>query len=77
MPYFFDAQDVKDRTFEIPESEIQIGDGMILMVSDIHIVHHFEEYTGPLDFVSRIAKFTDGRGCSLEKGHYYRIVKRS
>lgn len=34
----------------------------------------FHEYTGPLDFVLKIAEFFDGTRMSLEKGRYYDCI---
>lgn len=56
------------------QSEFKPGDGMDLWCG-IKVIHHFEEYTGPFDFVARIAVFTDGTKMSLERGHYYYGLK--
>lgn len=38
-------------------------------------IKRFQEYTGPFDFILKIAEFTDGAKMSLTKGHYYECVK--
>ncbi len=52
------------------QSEFKPGDGIDLWCG-VKVIHHFEEYTGPFDFVARIAVFTDGSKMSLERSHYY------
>ena len=57
------------------ESELVEGDAIYLRFAGCsRQIRRFEAYTGPHDFVSRIARFVDGTGMSLEKGHYYRKV---
>ena len=55
------------------QSEFKPGDGMDLWCG-VKVIHHFEEYTGPFDFVDRIAVFTDGTRFAMERGHYYNAV---
>lgn len=55
------------------EDELQEGD-CIVMLGTCRIIAGFREYTGPIDFVARIAVFTDGSSMSLEKGHPYRTT---
>jgi hypothetical protein len=57
----------------IEQSEFKPGDGMALWCG-LKVIHSFEEYTGPFDFVARVAVFTDGTKMSLERGHYYNRV---
>ena len=73
---FFDDEDMRNRTEEVDGEKLQVGDGVILLWSDINYIHHFEQYKGPLPFVKRIAKFTNGRRCSIEDGGKYKILKR-
>lgn len=73
---FFDDEDMKMRTDEVSGEDLLVGDGVILLCTDINYIHHFEEYTGPLPFVRRIMKFTNGRSCSITDNGKYKILKR-
>lgn len=56
----------------IPEEELRIGDALYLrFAGESRQIARFEKYDGPFEFVSRIARFSDGTGISLLKGHYY------
>lgn len=55
----------------IREDELKEND-CILMIGTPKVISHFKPYTGPIDFVSRIAVFADGSSMSLAKEHYYR-----
>lgn len=55
------------------QKELKPGDGMDLWCG-IKVIHHFEDYTGPFDFVARVAIFTDGTKMSLERGGYYKTA---
>ena len=71
-----EATDWEDENTELTEeSELVEGDALYLRFAGCSKqIRRFEAYTGPHDFVSRIARFVDGTGMSLEKGHYYRKV---
>ena len=75
-PLFFDKENMRAMQECVKGKDLEIGDTVILLVSDLNIIHHFEEYTGPLDFVDRIAKFTNGRGCSICNDGDYTILRR-
>lgn len=70
-----DKDSIDAMTEEVNGEDLQIGDTVIILFSDLNIIHHFEEYNGPLSFVNRIAKFTNGRGCSISNGKY-KILRR-
>ena len=58
----------------VKQESLQVGDILhLVLCGDKHILR-FEEYKGVLDFVERIAVFTDGGRMSLTKGNYYEIV---
>lgn len=58
----------------VKQESLQVGDILhLVLCGDKHILR-FEEYKGVLDFVERIAAFTDGGRMSLTKGNYYEIV---
>jgi hypothetical protein len=71
---FFDEANKAELTEEIDGKDLRVGDTMILL-GEPNIIHHFEVYSGTLDFVNRIAKFTNGRGCSISD-RFYKILKR-
>ena len=71
---FFDEANKVELTEEIAGKNLRVGDTMILL-GEPNIIHHFEVYSGKLDFVDRIAKFTNGRGCSISD-RFYKILKR-
>lgn len=59
----------------VPQESLQVGDILHLVwCGDKHILS-FEEYNGVFDFVSRIARFTDGSSMSLTKEYYYEILE--
>lgn len=72
---FFDNADIKTMTEEIEGKDLQVGDGVILLISDINYIHHFDEYSGPISFVRRTAVFTNGKRCSITDTKY-KILKR-
>lgn len=72
---FFDDDCIASMTEEIDGDKLRVGDGVILLVSDINYIHHFEEYSGSLPFVRRTAVFTNGRRCSITD-RKYKILKR-
>lgn len=72
---FFDNADIKTMTEEIEGKDLQVGDGVILLISDINYIHHFDEYSGSIPFVRRTAVFTNGKRCSITDTKY-KILKR-
>lgn len=59
----------------IDQAELKKGDVMkTLWKGHDSLIVGFREYTGPFDFVARIAVFSDGRAMSLEKDHCYEIL---
>lgn len=72
---FFDEDSIGTMTEEVNGEDLRVGDTVIMLFSDLNIIHHFKEYNGPLPFVNRIAKFTNGRGCSISNGKY-KILRR-
>lgn len=63
-------------TEEVPGNELKVGDTIILLVTDTNVIDHFDEYTGPLDFIERIMRFTNGRSCSVSKDSRYKRLVR-
>lgn len=55
------------------QSEFKPGEAMKLW-NGIKVIHHFEEYNGTLEFVARVAVFTDGSKMSLECDHQYQVA---
>ena len=58
----------------VKQESLQVGDILHLVLCGGKHILRFEEYKGVLDFVERIAVFTDGGRMSLTKGNYYEIV---
>lgn len=63
-------------TEDVPGNELKVGDAIILLVTDTNVIDHFDDYTGPLDFVERIMRFTNGRSCSVSKESCYKRLVR-
>ena len=60
---------------KVEQASLQVGDCLHLVwCGDRHIVR-FEEYDGPVDFVERIAVFSDGGRMSLSKNRYYEVLE--
>ena len=57
--------------------ELQAGDILASVWCGPKMIVGFKEYTGPIDFVERIAVFHDGSGMSLEKGHVYSVLDQT
>ena len=55
------------------EEDLREGD-CVLLLGVCKIIARFRKYTGPMDFVKRVAVFTDGTAMSLEEGQYYRTT---
>lgn len=72
---FFDDECIKTMTEDVDGEDLRVGDGVILLISDLNYIHHFEEYTGPLPFVRRKAVFTNGKKCSITDTKY-KMLKR-
>lgn len=51
--------------------DLKPGDALSTWFGNMTI-SKFDEYNGPLDFVSKIAVFANGQKMSLEKGHHYK-----
>ncbi len=59
----------------VRQEELKKGDVMkTLWKGHDSLIVGFREYIGPIDFVARIAVFSDGSGMSLEKEHSYEIL---
>ena len=54
--------------------ELQAGDIMAFVWCGPKMIVGFKEYTGPIDFVERVAVFHDGSRMSLEKGRMYSVL---
>lgn len=55
--------------------ELKVGDVLQATWCGPRLIAGFEEYTGPIDFVERIAVFHDGSKMSLEKGYVYEVLE--
>lgn len=59
----------------VEQESLRTGDILHLAwCEDKHILR-FEEYKGVLDFIDRIAVFSDGGRMSLTKGYYYEVLE--
>jgi hypothetical protein len=60
---------------KVKQEELKIGDTMHSVLFGDETIIGFEEYSGPFDFIARIASFAgDGIRMSLTKGYRYEIV---
>ena len=64
---------IKPKTSE--ESALKVGDCMILGYCPNKVIAGFEKYSGPHDFIARVALFTDGSKMSLDAGRNYWILE--
>lgn len=65
---------IKCKTKRVPGNELKVGDTM-LFLNCPKLITGFKDYTGPFDFVERIALWNGtSSGISIEKGRYYEII---
>ena len=55
--------------------DLRAGDILMSVWCGPKMIVGFKEYTGPIDFVERIAVFHDGSRMSMEKGHVYSVLE--
>lgn len=75
MSLFFDEEHKKELTEYIDGSELEAGDA-IISIGAPKIIREFAPYNGPLNFVNRIAVFTDGHKMSISEGSKYQVYRK-
>lgn len=60
---------------KVKSSDLKVGDVLRLgPMFGTCLIAKLEKYTGPIDFVEKIAVFSNGRRLSIEKDHWYEVV---
>lgn len=60
---------------KIKGDELRVGDTLeTKWTGHTSTIKRFHEYTGPLEFVCKIAEFLDGSKMSIDRDRYYECV---